>query len=102
MFSDPLSCHAATTTTCGAWPKGSTPSQHASARTTPNPNPPTCLPVSGGRGIPVLKQIGKFITEPLRKGDKSRPLRWRMGMRLNHIHNDLHSKHPKLWNAVVM
>ena len=50
----------------------------------------------------MLKQIGKLITEPLRKGDKSRPLRWRMGMRLNHIHNDLHSKHPKLWNAIVM
>lgn len=50
----------------------------------------------------MLKQIGKFVTEPLRKDDKSRPLRWRMGMRLNHIHNDLHYKHSKIWNAVVM
>ena len=50
----------------------------------------------------MLKQIGKLITEPLRKGDESRPLGWRLGMRLNHIHNDLHSNHPKLWNAIVM
>ncbi len=50
----------------------------------------------------MLKQIGKLITEPLRKGEKSWPLRWRMGMRLNHIHNDLHSHHTKLWNVIVM
>lgn len=50
----------------------------------------------------MLKQIGKLITEPLRKGDESRPLRWRLRMRLNHIHNDLYSNHPRLWNAIVM
>ncbi|AIG01660.1 Uncharacterised protein [Pseudomonas fluorescens] len=50
----------------------------------------------------MLKKIGKLISEPLRKDDKSRPPRWRLGMRLNHIHNDLHSNHPKPCNAIVM
>lgn len=50
----------------------------------------------------MLKQIGRFITEPLRKGDKYRPLKWRMGMRLNHIHLDLHCNYPRTWNAIVL
>lgn len=50
----------------------------------------------------MLKQIGKFITEPLRKGDKHRPLKWRMGMRLNHIHLALHGDYPRTWNVIVL
>lgn len=50
----------------------------------------------------MLKQISKFITEPLRKGDKHRPLGWRMGMRLNHIHNAFRYEYPRIWNVIVL
>ncbi|WP_145132456.1 MULTISPECIES: hypothetical protein [unclassified Pseudomonas] len=49
----------------------------------------------------MLKQIGKLITEPLRKDAHNRPLGWRMGMRLNHIHNDLRLNYPRTWNVII-
>ncbi|MCS3467147.1 hypothetical protein M2401_000868 [Pseudomonas sp. JUb42] len=49
----------------------------------------------------MIKYFWRLATEPLRKGDPSRPLRWRMGMRLNHIHNHLRMKHPKVWVVII-
>lgn len=49
----------------------------------------------------MLKQIYNLAAEPFRPGDKHRPLRWRVGMRLNHLNHELRAKWPRIYNAYI-
>ena len=49
----------------------------------------------------VLVRFAVFLKEPFKKLDK-RDLKWRMGMRWNHVVNELRFNHTTTWNLIIM